>query len=86
MYQIFVTKKFKKQFKKTPKSVKKQFKNKLKILKNNPFNELLKTHRLQGHLKDFYSFSINYQYRSIFGLKKINIIILHKIGTHEIYK
>ena len=35
----------------------------LKKLKNNPFDESLKTHKLKGDLKEFYACSLDYQYR-----------------------
>jgi len=35
-----------------------RFRTKLDIFKNNPFETTLKTHKLSGKLKDYWSFSV----------------------------
>ena len=56
----------------------------LKKLKNNPFDESLKTHKLKGDLKEFYACSLDYQYRIILNIVIIDdIIYLIDIGTHD---
>lgn len=59
----------------------------LKTLQQNPFEKSLKTHKLQGNLKEFYSCSLNYEYRIIITIKiEDDKIILINIGTHgEVY-
>jgi len=59
MYQFKVSKNFEKKLKKFIKrnpTLKSILKEKLQILQENPFDTRLKTHRLSGSLKDFYSF------------------------------
>ncbi len=56
------------------------------IFRKNLFDKRLKTHKLSGKLRDFWSFSVDYHYRIVFELKSENIIIFHKIGNHSIYR
>ena len=55
------------------------------LFHEDPFSPQLKTHKLTGKLKDFWSFSIDYQYRIIFEFADKDIIWFHSIGTHAIY-
>ena len=87
MYQIIradsFIKKAKKFFKRHP-DLKEKFKNIITKLQTEPFDASLKTHKLQGELKDFYACSLNYEYRLV-----ISIIIIDKkiylmdIGSHD---
>ena len=64
----------------------KNFRDKINIFKQNPFDMRLKTHKLSGNLKDFYSFSLEYDCRIIFEFKSGKSAIFHAIGGHSIYK
>lgn len=58
---------------------------KIEISKNPDNHKQLKVHKLRGHLKDCYSFSVNYRYRVLFSyLNKEEVNIL-AIGDHDIY-
>jgi addiction module RelE/StbE family toxin len=87
MYQIHTNDRFKKKAKKFLKkhqNLKNKFETIIKKLAENPFEPSLKTHKLQGSLKDLWSCSLNYEYRII-----LNIIIIEEevylidIGTHD---
>ena len=56
-------------------------------LKINPFDPSLKTHKLKGELKEFYSCSLTYEYRIIcIFLIQDETIVLVDIGSHnEVY-
>ncbi len=56
----------------------------LKILETNPFYPSLRTHKLHGRLNDFYSVSIDMQYRVLikFVLRE-NQLIPVDIGDHD---
>ena len=84
--KIFYSTKFAKEYKKLPLKVKRAAEKKEKIFRKDPFAPQLKTHKLTGKLKSYYSFSIDYQYRIIFELVKKDTVWLHSVGTHEIYK
>jgi addiction module RelE/StbE family toxin len=84
--KIIYSTKFAKEYKKLPLKVKKLAEKKEKIFREDPFEPSLKTHKLTGKLKEYYSFSMDYQYRIIFEFAKKDIVWFHSVGTHEIYK
>lgn len=86
MINVFYSSQFEKSFKKIPKHIARLFNDKQSLFILNLFNPLLKTHRLRGKLKEYYSFSINVEYRVLFKWVRKNKILLLDIGTHEIYK
>lgn len=83
--KIYYSTKFAKEYKKLPKKIKLAAEKKEKLFRENPYYPQLKTHKLTGKLKDYWSFSIDYQYRIIFEFADKNIIWFHSIGTHGIY-
>lgn len=84
--QIYYTSRFASSYKKLPESLKLQAELKEKLFRKNPFDPILKTHKLTGKLKDFWSFSIDRKYRIIFEFIKKNEVVFHIAGTHDIYK
>lgn len=60
----------------------------LEKIKNDPFDNSLKTHKLKGNLSQFYSCSITYSHRLILIIEiSQDKITLVNIGTHdEVYK
>jgi len=87
MYQLKVSRNFEKKLKKFIKRnpfLKPVLKEKLQILQENPFDPRLKTHKLSGLLKDFYSFWLTYEYRIVIKIyQKEKVIEFYAIGTHE---
>jgi toxin HigB-1 len=59
------------------------FDEKIKIFINNPFDSVLKTHKLSGKLNEVWSFSINYQLRVTFIFTDNGKAILEDIGNHD---
>lgn len=86
MIEIFPSSKFKRSFKKMPIGIKKDFNEKIKILKNNPFHQFLKTHKLNGTLGDYYGFYLRDGFRVIFEFVETNVVLLINIGSHDQYK
>lgn len=84
--KIFPTSRFIKSYKTLPENIKTTAKEREKIFINNPLNESLKTHKLKGKLKGYWSYSINYQYRLMFRFVDKQTVIYYDIGTHDIYK
>ncbi len=84
--KIIYSSKFDKEYKKLPLRIKISAEKKEKIFKKDPFDPSLKTHKLTGKLKEYYSFSIDYQYRIIFEIVKKDVVWFHSVGTHTIYK
>jgi addiction module RelE/StbE family toxin len=83
--KIYYSSKFAKEYKKLPKKIKTLAEEKETIFRKDSFDPKLKTHKLSGKLKEYYSFSIDYQYRIIFEFVNKDTIWFHSIGTHEIY-
>lgn len=48
-----------------------------------PFDQSLKTHKLSGNLKDFWSFSIDYDERVLFYFTDDNNAVFIDIGSHD---
>ncbi len=84
--KIYYSSKFAREYRKLPLSVKKLAEEKEKIFRKDIFDSRLKTHKLKGSLKGFWSFSINDGYRIIFEFRSKQEIWFHLIGTHDIYK
>ena len=59
---------------------------KIDIFLKDPYSPALKTHKLTGKLKDYWSFSLSYRLRIMFKFAKNNIVEFIDIGGHEIYK
>ena len=84
--QIIYSSKFAREYKKLPNEIKNQAEIREKIFRQNPFNPRLKTHKLSGKLKNFWSFSIGYKYRIIFEFTNQNTVYFHSVGNHNIYQ
>lgn len=52
-------------------SLQQLFEERIDLFIEDPYHTQLRTHKLKGILKDFYSFSINYDLRVIFILPQI---------------
>ncbi len=83
---IRVSSKFKKSYKKLPKSIQDKAKEKEKIFRANPFNSRLNTHKLHGKYQEYWAFTVVGQYRIMFAFIDSDRVDFINIGTHEIYK
>lgn len=83
--KIYYSSKFEKEYKKLPKKVKLSAETKEKVFRKDPFAPSLKSHKLTGKLKNYWSFSIDFKYRIIFEFASKDIIWFHSVGTHQIY-
>ncbi len=84
--EIKISPLFKKHYKKLLKIIKEEAKEKEKIFRQNPFHQILKTHKLSGKDKGCWAFWINYSYRIKFIFLSDNEVLFLDIGTHKIYK
>jgi len=87
MYKIIETKtymkKLKKFLKKHPDLLPKYEKT-ITLLEHNPFHPSLRLHKLKGNLQEFYSVSLDMNYRIILDFVVIdNKIFLIDIGAHD---
>ena len=87
MYKIFFPKKYekiaKKFFKRHP-DLKARYSKTIRLLKSNPFHPSLRLHKLKGELSEYYSVSIDMEYRIILDFIIIDKeIFLIDIGSHD---
>ncbi|MEK7649335.1 MAG: type II toxin-antitoxin system mRNA interferase toxin, RelE/StbE family, partial [Patescibacteria group bacterium] len=78
--------KFLREYKKLPRTVKLKAEKQEKVFRNDPFEPSLHTHKLQGRLKDFWSFRIDGSHRILFELpnNNKNVVWFHSVGDHAI--
>ena len=86
MIKVYTAPQFKKSVQKIPHRVQLTFQKKLKLFRQDPFCPSLKTHKLSGKMKGYYSFSVTYSYRIVFEFLDENEVLFINIGTHGIYK
>jgi mRNA-degrading endonuclease YafQ of YafQ-DinJ toxin-antitoxin module len=87
MAEVILTTRFKRKadnFLKIHPTLKPKYKKTLLLLQANPFHPSLRLHKLKGNLSDFYSVSLNMQYRILLDfIIKDDQIILINIGDHD---
>ena len=76
------TKKVKKIINSDP-SFKSKIIERLKLFADNQFDPTLKTHKLHGKLKNYWAFSVDYDYRILFRYNEDSSISLINIGDHD---
>lgn len=84
--KVYYLPKFVKLYKKLPIDLREEVKEKIGLFQSEPNHPFLKTHKLKGSLKVFYSFSVNYRYRVIFEYLSKNEVVLLAVGDHDVYK
>lgn len=84
--EVRYTKKFEREYKKISHDLKLKAKIQEKLFRKDPFDKILKTHKLFGDLTGFWSFSIDFKNRIIFEFIDKKIVIFHSIGSHDIYR
>jgi mRNA-degrading endonuclease YafQ of YafQ-DinJ toxin-antitoxin module len=60
-----------------------KFWQKLEQFTIDPFDSSLKTHKLSGKLKEFWSFSVDYDERVLFYFTEDGKVVLVDFGNHE---
>ena len=78
--------KFKKQYKKLPKSFQLQFDERLQLFLIDPTDPKLRVHPLKGEYAGYWSMNVNGDIRALYLLKGDELIIFALIGSHsELY-
>lgn len=80
------TPQFAKDFINLPAKTQIKARQKIQLFESDCFNKALDTHKLKGLLKNFWSFSINEDYRVIFRFLPNQEAIYYRIGPHNVYK
>ena len=86
MIKITYSPSFKRAYKKTLKNNSARqhlFHSKILLFLQDAFHSQLRTHKLKGTLKDFYSFSIEYDLRVIFYFISETEVVFEDIGSHD---
>ncbi len=63
--------------------LKEEFWEMMELFGRDPFNPILKTHKLSGKLKGLWAFSVNYDCRVIFSFLSQREVLLIDIGAHD---
>lgn len=74
---------FLRSFGKLPVKIQDEFRRREAVFRQNPFNPLLKTHKLKG--RSDWAFLVTYEIRVIFAFEK-DIFRFLNIGDHSIYR
>lgn len=89
MIEIAFSSSFKRAFKKSVAgnaSLENKFWGRVELFKSDPFDPMLRTHKLSGKLKDLWSFSIEYDLRVVFSFMGQAQVVFIDIGSHkEVY-
>ena len=63
-----------------------RLRSKIALFINDPFDKELRTHKLSGKLKGFWSFSVEFDLRVIFYFEDSETVVFVDLGTHnEVY-
>lgn len=86
MIEVVYKPTFIRKYKKLPAVLQEEVKERIALFQESPSHSYLKTHKLKGQFKGFYSFSVNYSYRIIFQYEGENKVALVSVGDHTIYQ
>ena len=84
--QVFYTTRFKRKFRKLPADIQKTAVKREVVFRKNPFDKILRTHKLTGELAGYWSFSIDYSYRIIFRFEGDDVVFFITAGDYSIYE
>lgn len=84
--RIYYTKNFAQKAVELPLNLKSEIVKRERIFRKNPFQPILKTHKLKGKLKNLWSFSITFKHRILFEFVSKNEVLFFDVGGHEIYQ
>jgi mRNA-degrading endonuclease YafQ of YafQ-DinJ toxin-antitoxin module len=86
MTEITFSSSFRRAFKKwigRQKDLEEKFWQRVEIFRNDPFDLRLRTHKLFGDLREYWSFTVEYDIRVVFQFAAKNRAVFQDIGTHD---
>ncbi len=86
MLRIIFSEKFISQFEALHPKLQKLAEKKIGLFKGNPRHSSLKTHKLNGVLANYLSFSVDHKVRVVFEYGKKDTVHFLKIGDHDVYR
>jgi len=84
--EILYTPTFKKSFKGLSKDLQNEAIDRERLFRADAFDLKLKTHKLKGRFKNYYSFSISYSHRIVFRFINKDKVLFVDCGDHSVYK
>lgn len=88
MYNLYLTRTFQRRLKtflKRHPELESAIIEKLDLVIRDPFNPVLKTHKLSGKLRNHWAISLTYEYRILFIIENDNIYLTNLSSHGEIY-
>lgn len=86
MLNIIYSEKFIVQFESLSPKIQKLAHKRISMFCTNPKHPSLNTHKLNGVLEGYFSFSVDFQTRIVFEYGKSGTVHFLKIGSHDIYR
>ena len=83
--EILYSPRFSRLFKKLDEATKDLYREREALFRENPFNPVLKTHKLHGKMEPLWAFSLDYELRAAFEFASENVIWMQDIGDHDMY-
>ncbi len=83
---IEYSRRFLKEMSRLPSRIIDEAHKKERILRDNPFDSRLRTHKLHGKEKELWAFWIDYRYRIKFLFVTDTTVVFVEAGLHKIYK
>lgn len=80
--EVFFNERFRKCFQKLPTKIQKQFHERLKLFLLNPMHPQLRSHPLHGNLLGRRAFSVSGDYRAIYRMDGVEMVLFIDIGRH----
>jgi len=77
---------FVRELKKMPTELQEEVLERIELFKNEENHKKLKVHKLKGRLGDYYSFSVTYSHRIVFGYESKTEVVFIAIGDHGVYR
>ena len=84
--KLFTSSQYRRSFSRLPTETQQRVVKRLAIFQKDPFNPQLKTHKLSGRIRGYWSFSVDYSNRIMFEFVGEESVGLIDIGPHEIYR
>ena len=84
--RVEVVSRFQRAFAKLPVNLQQITVRRVALFAANPFDPRLRTHKLKGNLKAYWSFSVTASHRILVTFPHESVAILHDVGTHDIYR
>lgn len=84
--RVYASSNFTRAVEKLPPNIRDKLRERDQIFRRDPFDPRLKTHKLRGNLKGYWSYSVGRRYRLLFKFLDGDEVVYYDIGTHQMYR